>query len=111
MTYCDCSSASSVSRAASCATAFAAASHCFFVALGQARGLDLLRHFVAVRRRVVLHDLHAAAMAVHVAEAADVHQDVEAELLSGAVSARDFVEAAAMPQAHIDDFFSLRHRT
>ena len=31
-----------------------------------------------------LPDLDAAPMPVHVAEAADIHQDVEAELLAGA---------------------------
>ena len=78
--------------------------HCGVIAPGQARRFDLLRHLVAVSSGVVLHDLHAAAMAMHVAEAADVHQDVEAELLSGAERTRNFVVAAAMPQPQLDDF-------
>ncbi len=52
---------------------------------------------------VRLHDLHTAAMAVHVAEAANVHQDVEAEALPGVEGARDFIEAPAMPHAQFDD--------
>jgi hypothetical protein len=31
-----------------------------------------------------LHDLHAAAVAVHIAESANIHQNVEAELLATA---------------------------
>ena len=48
-------------------------------------------------------DLDAAAMAVHVAEAAGIHKDVEAELLSRAEAAQHFVVLAAMAQAQIDD--------
>src|SRR5260221_12489890 len=54
-------------------------------------------------RRERLLDLNAAAMAVHVAEAANVHQDVEAELLAGAESAQHFVVASAMMQARVND--------
>ena len=61
-----------------------------------------------MRSGVALHDLHAAAVTMHVAEAADVHQDVEAELLSGAEGARNLVVAAAMAQAQVDDFAALR---
>ena len=49
-------------------------------------------------------DLDAAAVSVHVAEAADVHEDVEAELLAGAEGAQHFVVLAAMAQAEVDDF-------
>ena len=42
-------------------------------------------------------------MPVHVAIAAQVHQDVEAELLSGAERAQYFVVLAAMPQSEVDD--------
>ena len=45
---------------------------------------------------------------MHVAEAANVHQDVEAEFLSAAVGARDLVEPAAMAQSQIDDLAALR---
>ena len=50
-----------------------------------------------------LADLNAAAVAVHVAEAANIHQDVEAELLSGAEGPQHFVVAAAMAQSQVDD--------
>ena len=53
-----------------------------------------------------LLDLDAAAMTVHIAEAADVHQDVEAELLPGAEGAQHFVMAATMAQASVDDFLA-----
>ncbi len=46
-----------------------------------------------------LHDLHAAAMAVHVAEAADVHENVEAQGGSGVEGAQGLVVLAAMAQA------------
>ena len=51
-----------------------------------------------------LDDLRAAAMAVHVAEAADVHENVEAESGSGVEGAQGFVVLAAMAQAELDDF-------
>ena len=72
--------------------------------------VDFGRPVVTVPRGVVLHDLHAAPMAVHVAKAADVHQNVEAEFLPGAVGARDFIVTAAMPQPQVDDFAALRVR-
>jgi hypothetical protein len=50
-----------------------------------------------------LDDLRAAAMAVHVAEAADVHEDVEPEGGSGVEGAEGFVVAAAVAQAELDD--------
>ena len=37
-------------------------------------------------------------MAMHVAKAADVHQDVEAEMLPGAKGARNLVVTAAMAE-------------
>src|SRR5208283_3847942 len=82
--------------------------HYRVVADGQAGSVDLLRHLVSMSGGIALHDLHAAAMAMHIAEAADVHQDVEAELLPGAEGARNFVMTAAMTQAQIDDLSSLR---
>ena len=44
-----------------------------------------------------------AAVAVHVAEAADVHEDVEAEGRSGVEGAEGFVVLAAVAQAELDD--------
>ena len=58
---------------------------------------------VAVERGEALDDLRAAAMAVHVAEAADVHEDVEAEGGSGMEGAERFVMLAAMAEAELDD--------
>ena len=55
--------------------------------------------FVAVEGCEGLDDLGAAAMAVHVAEAANVHEDVKAEGGSGVEGAEGFVVGAAMAQA------------
>ncbi len=57
--------------------------------------------------REVLDDLGAAPMAVHVTEAADVHEDVEAETLAGVEGAEGFVVAAAVAEAEVDDFGDL----
>ena len=51
-----------------------------------------------------LSNLHATTMTMHIAEAANVHEDVEAELLPGAVGSQHLVVVAAMTQAQIDDF-------
>ena len=59
--------------------------------------------FVAVQGGEALDDLRAAAMAVHVAEAADVHEHIEAEGGSGVEGAEGFVVAAAVAQAELDD--------
>src|SRR5216684_2461071 len=45
----------------------------------------------------------AAAVAMHVAEAADIHQDVEAKLLPGAEGAQHFVMTAAVAESQVDD--------
>jgi len=45
---------------------------------------------------------------VHVAETAGIHEDVEAELLSGAEAAQHFVVLAAMAQAKVDDLAAVR---
>ena len=49
-----------------------------------------------MRVGVGLDELDAAAMAVHVAEAADVHEDVELEALAGGEGAGELVVAAAV---------------
>ncbi len=61
-----------------------------------------------MQRGIVLHDLDAAAMAVHVAEAANVHQYVKAKFLSGVIGAGDLVVTAAVAQSKIDNFAALR---
>ena len=55
-----------------------------------------------------LFDLSDAAMAVHVAEAADVHEDVEAEGGTGVKDAEGLVVFAAVLQAEFDDFRNAR---
>ena len=52
----------------------------------------------------VLPNLNAAPVPVHVAEAADVHEDVEAELLAGAEGAQHFIVPTAVTQTQINDF-------
>jgi hypothetical protein len=44
----------------------------------------------------LLDELDAAAVAMHVAEAADVHEDVEAEAVAGGEGAQQLVVAAAV---------------
>ena len=77
---------------------------------GEAGGVAGFRGVVAVERGEVLDDLGAAAVAVHVAEAADVHEDVEAESLAGVEGAKGFVVAAAVAEAEVDDFRDLGGR-
>src|ERR1019366_5684599 len=72
--------------------------HHRIVAGGQSRRANLRWRLIAVGSRVALHDLNAAAVAMHIAKAADVHQNVEAELLTGAVGARNLVMTPAMAQ-------------
>ena len=50
-----------------------------------------------------LQDLDATAMAVHVAEAADIHEDIEAQALARGELAQQLVVAAAMTGADGDD--------
>src|SRR5580658_10744653 len=47
-------------------------------------------------------------MAVHVAEAADIHKNVEAELLAGREDAQQFVVTSSMTQAEVDDLLAMR---
>src|ERR1700678_155594 len=62
------------------------------------------RSFIAMQAGESLNDLHAAAMAMEVAEAADVHENVESERGAGLKSAQCFVVLAAMFQAQVNDF-------
>ncbi len=59
-----------------------------------------------MRKAVLLVNLHAAAMAVKIAVGANVHQNVKAELLSRAVGTQQFVMAAAMAHAEVDDLLA-----
>jgi len=63
-----------------------------------------------VNRGELLNDLRTAAMAVHVAESADVHEDVEAKICTGMEGAECFVVLAAVTQAKFNDFRNLRAR-
>ena len=65
------------------------------------------RGVVAVEGGERLDDLDAAAVAVHVAKAADVHEDVKAECGSGVEGAQGFVVFAAMAEAKLDNFTHL----
>src|ERR1017187_10323046 len=82
--------------------------HGSFIVGADSGGLDFGRRVEAVDSREILHDLHAAPVAVHVAEAADIHEDVEAKLLAGGEGTRQLVVASAMAQAEGDDFAAAR---
>ena len=56
----------------------------------------------------LLLDLNASAVAVHVTKTANVHQDVEAEVLAGAEAAKHFVVASTMTQARRNDLATPR---
>ena len=78
--------------------------HRGFVVGADSGRFDLGRRVEAVGGSEILHDLDAAAVTVHVAKAADIHEDVEAELLASGERTRHLVVAAAMAQAEVDDF-------
>ncbi len=82
--------------------------HDVVVALLDAGAANLVGHVVAVQGGEVLADLDAAAVAVQVAIGADIHQDVEAELLPGGESAQKLVVLATVAQAEVDDFVAPR---
>ena len=63
-----------------------------------------VRCVVAVECGESLLDLGDAAVAVHVAKSANVHEDVEAEGGAGVEDAESFVVLAAVAQADFDDF-------
>src|SRR5262249_11211402 len=90
-----------------CGGCFARSYHGCFIAVHETCAVDVVGTVEAMPRGVVLEDLHAAAMAVHVAEAADVHKYVEAKLLAAVERACDLVMASAMTQAEVDDFRAL----
>src|SRR5450755_3591718 len=71
-------------------------------------GFHLIRTIEPMTRGVFLHDLHTAPVAMHVAEPADVHENVEAELLSAAIRPRDLIEPAAMAQSQVHDLTAPR---
>ena len=58
--------------------------------------------------RKALQRLQATAMPVHIAEAADIHQDVEAKRLTRGKATQQLVVAAAMAHAEVDNLSPLR---
>src|SRR6185312_238558 len=57
--------------------------HGGLIALLEPGGDQIIRRIVAIQSRETLLDLSAAAVAVHVPEATNVHQDVKTEALAG----------------------------
>src|SRR5262245_10559844 len=80
--------------------------HVVAIAVCEAGICHFNRFVEAVRRSVALVDLYAATMAMHVAEAADVHEYVKAELVACRERARQFVMFPAMTQPEVDDLAS-----
>ena len=101
--YCEFSSASGVAARSQLLDRRLHAPHRRIESPAHACIFHIEQHLVAVLRRECLHHLNAAPVPVHVAEAAGIHQDVEAELLPGAEAAQHFVVLAAMAQAQVDD--------
>ena len=69
-----------------------------------------MRRIVAVQVGEFLNDLGYAPVAVHVAETADVHKNVEAELGAGVEDSEKFIMAASMTEPQVDDFVDPRIR-
>src|SRR5207244_3921508 len=63
---------------------------------------EFARFVKSMQMRETLLDLRAAAMTMHVAESAHIHQHIKAKTLPGAEWAQQLVMLAAMPQADID---------
>ena len=78
---------------------------------GLSAGCDVGEHLwnvVAVQVGEALHGLHAAAMAMHVAEAANIHQNVEAQLVAGREGTRQLIMATAMARAEQEQLLAPR---
>src|SRR5208282_4075436 len=82
--------------------------HRGFIVGADACSFKFGRRIETVGGREILHDLDAAAMAMHIAETADVHENVEAELLARGEGAQQLVMAATMAQAEVYDFAAAR---
>ena len=67
------------------------------IIVGSGRQVARAGSLVAVLRSESLDDLRAAAMAVHVAEAADVHEQIEPKSGPSVKSTKCLVVAAAVP--------------
>src|SRR5581483_4321621 len=85
--------------------------HELVVVISLSRGIDFVGDVVTVPGSESLPDLNAAAMTVHIAKSADVHEDVEAELLTSAKWPEDLIVLAAVPKAEFNDLLpSIRAR-
>src|SRR4029077_15066864 len=73
------------------------------VARACACGLDFRRRVVTVGSSEALADLNAVAMAVHIAKAANIHENVKPERLPGAERPEDFVVWTAAAEAEVDN--------
>jgi hypothetical protein len=62
------------------------------------------RGVVAVESGERLDDLGAPAMAMHIAEPANIHEDVEPQGRTGVKGAKCFVVTAAVPQSKLNHF-------
>src|SRR5208337_2740561 len=78
--------------------------HRFRIARFESRFFQPFGNLEAMRAREALEHLHAAAVAMHIAESADVHEDVEFERLARGKLAQQFVVTAAMTRAQRYDF-------
>src|ERR1700735_676376 len=79
----------------------------FEAGFGQPRLARADRLFVTMDVGVGLQELNASAVTVHVAEAADVHEDVETETMTSAEGAEEFVVATAVLGPQRDEFGEL----
>src|SRR5205823_14479854 len=77
--------------------------HSGFIALGEAGGYQIIGRIKAVQPGKILANLNTAAMAVHIAKAADIHEDVEAKALASREGAQQLIVFAAMFGAQSDD--------
>ena len=57
-----------------------------------------------------LNDLRAPAVTMHIAEAANVHQEVKAQRSTGVEGAKRLIVPPAMPQPKLDDLVDARFR-
>src|SRR5438270_4588001 len=73
-----------------------------FVARLKPSLLNVWRRVISVMAREPLLNLGAAAVAMHIAKAADVHEDVKLELLPSIEAPQKFIMPNAMAHSYID---------
>jgi hypothetical protein len=74
------------------------------VCFGERRLTRACRFLVPVKVGVRLQELNAAAVTVHIAKAADVHEDVESEAVACTEGSEKFVVTPAVPGPQPDEF-------